>query len=62
MPTTGIIHYVVTHGGGAPDVIPAKVSIWLYNRAKDWPEVMKIYSHVETIEKSVPCSGVTVGD
>ena len=52
MPTTGRIHYVVTQGGGAPNVIPAKASIWLYNRAKDWPEVMKIYSHVETIVKA----------
>ncbi len=52
MPTTGRIHYVVTDGGGAPNVIPAKASIWMYNRAKDWPEVMKIYRHVETIVKA----------
>ncbi|MEE2876683.1 MAG: amidohydrolase [Candidatus Neomarinimicrobiota bacterium] len=52
MPTTGRIHYVVTQGGGAPNVIPAKASVWMYNRAKDWPEVMKIYRHVETIVKA----------
>ncbi len=37
MPTTGRIHYVVTQGGWAHNVIPAKASIWLYNRAKDFP-------------------------
>jgi aminobenzoyl-glutamate utilization protein B len=52
MPTTGRIHYVVTDGGGAPNVIPAKASVWMYTRAKDWPEVMKIYRHVETIVKA----------
>ena len=52
MPTTGRIHYVVTDGGGAPNVIPAKASVWMFNRAKDWPEVMKIYRHVETIVKA----------
>ena len=52
MPTTGRIHYVVTDGGGAPNVIPAQASVWMYNRAKDWPEVMKIYRHVETIVKA----------
>ncbi len=52
IPTTGRIHYVVTDGGGAPNVIPAKASIWMFTRAKDWPEVMKIYRHVETIVKA----------
>ncbi len=52
MPTTGRMHYVVTDGGGAPNVIPAKASVWMYTRAKDWPEVIKIYRHVETIVRA----------
>ena len=49
MPETGRIHYVVTEGGGAPNVIPAKASIWLFTRGKDWREEEKIYNHVQVM-------------
>lgn len=49
MPETARIHYVVTQGGGAPNVIPAKAAVWLYTRGKDWPEEEKVYQHVRAM-------------
>ncbi len=47
MPETARIHYVVTEGGKAPNVIPNRARIWMYVRGKDWREAEKVYSHVE---------------
>ncbi|TDJ73526.1 MAG: amidohydrolase [Planctomycetota bacterium] len=46
MPESARIHYVVTDGGQAPNVIPARASIWLFTRGKDWPEEEQVYEHV----------------
>ncbi len=47
MPETARIHYVVTEGGKAPNVIPNRARVWMYVRGKDWPEAEKVYAHVE---------------
>ncbi len=47
MPETARIHYVVTEGGKAPNVIPNRARIWMYVRGKDWTEAEKVYAHVE---------------
>jgi aminobenzoyl-glutamate utilization protein B len=47
MPETARIHYVVTSGGKAPNVIPSQSNVWMYVRGKDWPEAEKVFSHVE---------------
>lgn len=47
MPETARIHYVVTEGGKAPNVIPARARVWIYVRGKDWPEAEKAWRHVE---------------
>jgi aminobenzoyl-glutamate utilization protein B len=49
MPEPGRIHYVVTEGGEAPNVIPARARAWVYVRGKDWPECEKIFQHVARI-------------
>ena len=47
IPETGRMHYVVTEGGKAPNVVPNRARLWMYVRGKDWPEAEKIYAHVE---------------
>lgn len=47
MPESARIHYVVTNGGAAPNVVPSSASIWLFTRGKDWPEQEKVFQHVE---------------
>jgi aminobenzoyl-glutamate utilization protein B len=46
MPETARIHYVITQGGDAPNVVPSRASIWLFTRGKDWPEQETVYQHV----------------
>jgi aminobenzoyl-glutamate utilization protein B len=36
---TSRIHYVVTHGGGQPNVVPATAQVWYYVRANTHPDV-----------------------
>lgn len=33
------IHYVITDGGGAPNVVPAKATVWYYVRSNDHKDV-----------------------
>lgn len=46
MPETARIHYVVTGGGEAPNIVPSEASIWLFTRGKDWPEEEAVFEHV----------------
>lgn len=49
MPESARIHYVVTNGGAAPNIVPSIASVWLFTRGKDWPEEEKVYAHVMKI-------------
>ncbi len=49
MPESARIHYVVTNGGAAPNIVPSSASIWLFTRGKDWPEQEQVYQHVMKI-------------
>lgn len=40
------IHYVITDGGGAPNVVPAKAESWYYVRANDHADVEKYFEWV----------------
>ena len=46
MPESARIHYVVTDGGDAPNVVPAEAKVWLFTRGKDWEEQEQVYRHV----------------
>lgn len=46
MPESARIHYVVTNGGAAPNIVPSEASVWLFTRGKDWPEQEGVYEHV----------------
>lgn len=43
------IHYVITDGGGAPNVVPAKTEVWYYIRALAHKDVEKYYRWVVDI-------------
>ncbi|MFT7484872.1 MAG: aminobenzoyl-glutamate utilization protein B [Candidatus Paceibacteria bacterium] len=49
MPESARIHYVVTNGGAAPNIVPSQASVWLFTRGKDWPEQELVYRHVMKI-------------
>jgi aminobenzoyl-glutamate utilization protein B len=49
MPESARIHYVVTNGGAAPNIVPSIASAWLFTRGKDWPEEERVYQHVRRI-------------
>ena len=49
MPESARIHYVVTNGGEAPNVVPNEASVWLFTRGADWPEQERVYQHVMKI-------------
>jgi aminobenzoyl-glutamate utilization protein B len=49
MPETARIHYVITEGGEAPNVVPARARVWLFTRGKDWAEQEQAYEHVRRI-------------
>ena len=40
------IHYVVSNGGGAPNVVPAEASVWYYVRDLERPGVQSTYERV----------------
>ncbi|MFX1536080.1 MAG: M20 family metallopeptidase [Promethearchaeota archaeon] len=45
------IHYVITNGGEAPNVVPAEASVWYYIRAPRLDQVKEIYSRVIKVAK-----------
>lgn len=46
MPTKARVHYVITNGGGQPNVVPAKASAWYLVRAPRREEVDSLYARV----------------
>ena len=45
------IHYVITDGGGQPNVVPARAQVWYYVRAPHRPQVEEIYSRLLDVAK-----------
>ncbi len=43
------IHYVITDGGGQPNVVPPKAQVWYYLRANDHADVEYMYRRMEKI-------------
>ena len=46
------VHYVITNGGDAPNVVPAEASVWYYVRAPSRPEVEHITDWVSEIAEA----------
>ncbi len=49
VPEEARIHYVITDGGEAPNVVPAEATVWYYVRAPTRPEVERISDWVGDI-------------
>lgn len=45
------IHYVITDGGGAPNVVPAKATVWYFVRANDHKDVETNFRWLQDIAK-----------
>lgn len=45
------IHYSITNGGGEPNIVPDKASVWYYIRARKRAEVEEISERIEKIAK-----------
>lgn len=43
------VHYVITNGGGAPNVVPAKATVWYYVRANDHADVERNFAWLRDI-------------
>lgn len=51
IPEKARIHYSITNGGGAPNIVPAKASVWYYIRAPKREIVDEIYARLQKIAK-----------
>lgn len=45
------IHYAITNGGGAPNIVPALASVWYYIRAPKREIVEEIYARLQNIAR-----------
>jgi aminobenzoyl-glutamate utilization protein B len=45
------IHYVITDGGGQPNVVPARAQVWYYVRAPHRPIVVEIYDRLMDVAR-----------
>jgi aminobenzoyl-glutamate utilization protein B len=43
------VHYVITNGGGAPNVVPAKATVWYYVRANQHSDVERNFAWLKDI-------------
>ena len=43
------LHYVITNGGGAPNVVPAKATVWYYVRANQHTDVERNFAWLKDI-------------
>jgi aminobenzoyl-glutamate utilization protein B len=43
------VHYVITNGGGAPNVVPAKATVWYYVRANEHADVERNFAWLRDI-------------
>lgn len=48
---TARIHYVITNGGGQPNVVPAEAEAWYFVRAPHYSQVEEIYARLIDVAK-----------
>ncbi len=52
LPLTQRSHYVITNGGGQPNVVPDLASVWYYFRETDFPAIRELYALGNTISEA----------
>jgi len=61
LPVTQRSHYVITNGGGQPNVVPDKASVWYYFRDQKFASVKHLYDIGNEIsEAAAKATGTTV--
>lgn len=61
LPVTQRSHYVITNGGGQPNVVPGEASVWYYFRERTFDGVRKLYELGNEIsEATAKGTGTTV--
>jgi len=61
LPVTQRSHYVITNGGGQPNVVPDKASVWYYFRERTFGTVRGLYNTGNEIaEAAAKATGTTV--
>ena len=61
LPVTQRSHYVITNGGGQPNVVPDKASVWYYFRDRSFAGVRSLYETGNAIsEAAAQATGTTV--
>lgn len=52
LPLSQRSHYVITNGGGQPNVVPDVASVWYYFRDNDFPSIRNLFSIGNTISEA----------
>ena len=61
LPLTQRSHYVITNGGGQPNIVPGEASVWYFFRDKDFAGVRNLYETANAISEAAAAStGTTV--
>jgi hypothetical protein len=61
LPVTQRSHYVISNGGGQPNVVPGEASVWYYFRERSFKEIQELYDLANVIsEAAATMSGTTV--
>jgi aminobenzoyl-glutamate utilization protein B len=61
LPVTQRSHYVITNGGGQPNVVPGEASVWYYFRERTFKQIQDLYDLANTIsEAAAKGTGTTV--
>jgi len=61
LPLTQRSHYVITNGGGQPNIVPGVASVWYYFRENTFDSIRKLYELGNTIsEAAAQATGTTV--
>ncbi|MGK2909189.1 MAG: amidohydrolase [Sphingobium sp.] len=61
LPLTQRSHYVITNGGGQPNIVPGEASVWYYFRENTFDSIRKLYETGNEIsEAAAKATGTTV--
>lgn len=61
LPLSQRSHYVITNGGGQPNIVPGVASVWYYFRDQDFASIRSLYETGNTIsEAAAQATGTTV--
>ncbi|WP_336961608.1 amidohydrolase [Sphingobium aquiterrae] len=61
LPLTQRSHYVITNGGGQPNIVPGEASVWYYFREQTFKSIRELYDTGNTIaEAAAKATGTTV--